>query len=138
MFFFFDINSPFTNIPLMETIDTYAHLLYHPQLEHLPIPESVFVELMNLATRDVEFSFTNIMFVQIDGVAMGSPLGKMLANIFVGYQELEKLTKLQVSQSPSLSTTPSPPSCRSTPSYIVANLEAMSTLHSGPIAQLFR
>ena len=33
-------------------------------------------------------------------LAMGSPLGLTLANIFVGYQELQKLTKLQVSQSP--------------------------------------
>ena len=30
------------------------------------------------------------MYKQIDGIAMGSPLGPVLANIFVGYQE-EKL-----------------------------------------------
>ena len=27
------------------------------------------------------------MFMQTDGVAMGSPLGPILANIFVGYNE---------------------------------------------------
>ena len=43
---------------------------------------STFIELMNMATRDVEFSFNNIMFVQIDGMAMGSPFGPMLATIF--------------------------------------------------------
>ena len=96
----FDIDSLFTNVPLTETIDICAHLLYHMELEHRPISESVFVELMNMATRDVEFSFNNIMFIQIDGAAMGSPLGPTLANIFVGYQELQKLTKLQVTQSP--------------------------------------
>ena len=31
--------------------------------------------------------FNNIMYSQIDGVAMGSPLGPTLANIFVGYLE---------------------------------------------------
>ena len=36
------------------------------------------------------FSFNNKIYKQIDGVAMGSPLGPALENIFVGYQE-EKL-----------------------------------------------
>ena len=52
--------------------------------------KNVFVELMNITTTSVKFSFNNKMYKQIDGVAMGSPLGPALANIFVGYQE-EKL-----------------------------------------------
>lgn len=35
----------------------------------------------------IEFSFNDIMYKQIDGVAMGSLLGPALANIFVGYHE---------------------------------------------------
>ena len=50
-------------------------------------PRNIFVELMQLATNSVEFSFNNNMHRQIDGVAIGSPLGPALANIFVGYQE---------------------------------------------------
>ena len=50
-------------------------------------PRNIFVELMQLATSSVEFSFNNNMHRQIDGVAMGSPLDPALANIFVGYQE---------------------------------------------------
>ena len=45
---------------------------------------------MRSATSSVEFSFNNNMYKQTDGVAMGSPLGPSLANIFVGYYE-EKL-----------------------------------------------
>ena len=45
---------------------------------------------MKSATSGVEFSFNDIMYKQTDGVAMGSPLGPALANIFVGYYE-EKL-----------------------------------------------
>ena len=40
-----------------------------------------------MATSGVEFSFNNTMYRQTDGIAMGSPLGPVLANIFVGYDE---------------------------------------------------
>ena len=48
--------------------------------------------LLKPATRDcplrgVEFSFNNQMYKQLDGAAMGSPLGPALANIFVGFHE---------------------------------------------------
>ena len=50
----------------------------------------VFVELMNIETTLVEFSSDNVVYKQIDGVSMSSPLGPALANIFVGYY-IEKL-----------------------------------------------
>ena len=52
--------------------------------------KAIFVELMKSATSGVEFSFNDIMYKQTDGVAMGSPLGPALANIFVEFYE-EKL-----------------------------------------------
>ena len=45
---------------------------------------------MKNATSSVEFSFSNAMYKQTDGVAMGSPLSPSLANIFEEYYE-EKL-----------------------------------------------
>ena len=86
----FDISSLFTNIPLKETIQICADSLYESNLTPPIMDKDVFIELMNIATTSVEFSFNNKIYKQIDGVAMGSPLGPALANIFVGYQE-EKL-----------------------------------------------
>ena len=42
---------------------------------------------MQTATSFVEFSFNDVVHQQTDGVAMASPLGPSLANIFVGYYE---------------------------------------------------
>ena len=40
-----------------------------------------------MTTSGVKFSFNNTMYRQTDGIAMGSPLGPVLTNIFVGYTE---------------------------------------------------
>ena len=46
-------------------------------------------ELLHLCTKNVHFTFNGEIYIQIDGVAMGSPLGPVLANIFM--VELEKI-----------------------------------------------
>ena len=52
-------------------------------------------ELIKTATlTSVEFSFNNFIYRQIDGVAMGSPLGPTLANIFVWYYESKLFNKI--------------------------------------------
>ena len=84
----FDVVSLFTNVPLEETINICLDVLYRNDEVDTPwISETAFRELMLLVTTGVEFSFSDIMYRQVDGVAMGSPLGPVLANVFVGYCE---------------------------------------------------
>ena len=40
-------------------------------------------ELFYLCTKNVRFSFDNNIYIQNDGVAIGSPLGPILASIFM-------------------------------------------------------
>ena len=91
----FGICSLFTNVPLAETIEICTETLYDGHLPTPVIPKHVFIELMKTATTSVEFSFNNIMYRQIDGVGMNSPLGPALENIFVGYYESSFLIKFQ-------------------------------------------
>ena len=86
----FNVSSLFTNVPLDETIKICSDALYDDSDLQPLIPKDVFVKLMKSATSSVEFSFNNTIYKQTDGLAMGSPLGPALANIFVGYNE-EKL-----------------------------------------------
>ena len=78
------------NVPLDETIIICADTLYNNPDSQPCTPKEVFVEQLHNATSTVEFSFDNTIYRQINGVAMSSPPGPALTNIFVGYYE-EKL-----------------------------------------------
>ena len=93
----FDISSLFTNVPLDETIEICANFLFEESTADtsLSFNKQQFVDLMNFATKSVEFSFNETMYRQTDGVAMGSPLGPTLANIFVGFCESLLFSKSQ-------------------------------------------
>ena len=81
----FDVSSLFTNVPLDKTIKICSEAFYDKSDSQSVIPTDVFFELVKIATSSVDFSFNNTMYKQTDGVAMGSPLGPALTNIFVGY-----------------------------------------------------
>ena len=83
----FDIASLFTNVSLEETIQTCIDTLYHSDQSAPQISADKFRDLILSATNGVEFSFSDTVYKQIDGVAMGSSLGPILANIFVGFYE---------------------------------------------------
>ena len=52
------------------------------------IPEQEMKELLILSTKNIYFTFNNETYIQVDGVAMGSPLDPVLANMFM--VELQK------------------------------------------------
>ena len=80
-----DVSSLFTNVSLDETIKICSEALYDESDFQPIIPKYMFVELIKSAVSLIEFSFNNAMYNQTDGVAMRSPLGPALGNIFVGY-----------------------------------------------------
>ena len=84
----FDVASLFSNVPLDYTIDVILRKIYTDKLIKTKIKKLQFKELLELCTKHLHFSFNGEMFRQIDGVAMGSPLGPVIANIFM--TELEE------------------------------------------------
>ena len=84
----FDVDSLFTNIPLNETINICVEKLYiDKNMTVNGFNKQEFQSLLELATKESLFVFNKEYFRQIDGVAMGSPLGPTLANIFLCHYE---------------------------------------------------
>ena len=65
------------------------------------ISKNDFCDLLNLATKKSFFTFNNKFYIQVDGVAMGSPLGPILANIFLSHHEENWLNKCPIKFKPS-------------------------------------
>ena len=98
----FDIASLFTNIPVDETIEIisnhlFAHCMYFEGFDRLQ-----FTKLLSLSVKNCHFIFNGRIYQQIDGVAMGSPLGPLFANIFLSFHEKSWLHNCPASFKPLL------------------------------------
>ena len=83
----FDIESLFTNIPLQETIDLCVENLFQDRTHVDNLSKDSFRELLTRTMSESLILFDQQFYKQHDGVAMGSPLGPTLANVFLCYHE---------------------------------------------------
>ena len=83
----FDIQSLFTNIPLDETIDICLQLLFYKKRKVKGMLKEFVKKLLTHAVKSSTFKFNDVYCKQVNGVAMGSPLGLTLANLFLVYYE---------------------------------------------------
>ena len=84
----FDISSLFTNIPLQQCNNIVLdNIFINPNTTYHGFNRNNFKKLLELATGNSVFLFNKTIYEQIDGVAMGSPLGPTLANIFMCHLE---------------------------------------------------
>ena len=83
----FDIDSLFTNVPLDETIEISVKKLFGRRKKYEGFTREQFKKLLTLAVKNSLFLFNGAYYEQVDGVAMGSPLGPTIANIFLCHWE---------------------------------------------------
>ena len=88
----YDITSLFTNIPLQETIDIAINLIFNHN-PNLNITKKELKKFFLFATSQTRFLFNGKFYNQIDGLAMGSPLAPVLANILMGFCESKRLNE---------------------------------------------
>ena len=78
----FDVTSLFTNVPFEYTIDIIRKV-YEEKLIKTDIPKKEMKELLLLCTKNVHFEFNGETFQQLDGAVTSSPLGPVIAGIFM-------------------------------------------------------
>ena len=76
-----DVKSLFTNVQLNRTIEIILKIIYEKNEIVTSITKNEMKEILILSTKNVHFTFEFRTYVQTDGVAMGSPLGPVLADI---------------------------------------------------------
>ena len=84
-----DVESLFTNVPIDPTIEIILELAYnHPNLPPPQIPKTLLKQFLALCTKELPFRAPDgKLYRQVEGVAMGSPLGPLFANFYMSYLE---------------------------------------------------
>ena len=82
----FDVQSLFTNIPLLESIELAVDYILTGN-PNIRLSKDNLKELFLIATAQTHFLFQGNYYDQIDGVAMGSPLAPVRANFFISHHE---------------------------------------------------
>ncbi|XP_068224827.1 uncharacterized protein [Palaemon carinicauda] len=84
-----DVESLFTNVPVGETIDLILERVYRdPSTPTLNIPEEALHTLLEICTRKAPFTtHRGHTYIEKDDVAIGSPLGVVFANFYMGVVE---------------------------------------------------
>ena len=73
------------------------NLIFNPN-PNLNITRKELKKLFLFATSQTHFIFNSKFYNQIDGVAMGSPLAPVLANIFMGFHESKWLSEYNLNK----------------------------------------
>ena len=82
-----DVESLFTNVPLKETTEIITNRLMDINTSLYGLTRNILLKLLNIVTSDSVFTFNGDLYTQVDGVAMGSPVGPSYANAFLCHFE---------------------------------------------------
>ena len=96
----FDTESLFTNIPVEENINICVDKLFRSQTKVNLLTKESFKFLLELATLDSFFNFDGKYYKQKDGLAMDSPLGSTLDNVFLCHFEKQWMSYCPIDNKP--------------------------------------
>ena len=84
-------DSLFNNVPLDETIGICTQGLFENESTVCDLNKKEITEMLSLTTKESIILFDREFYSQIDGVAIGSPLGPTLANVFLCHYKKKRL-----------------------------------------------
>ena len=78
-----DVKALFTNVPLKYTIDLVLKRIFDNHEISTSVTRNEMRKILLLCTKNVHFTFRDVVYLQTDGPAIGSPLGLVLAGTFM-------------------------------------------------------
>ena len=91
----FDVVSLFTNVPLDKVLE-FIRLKTEENVYNFSLEVGKICELIKLCVRDTYFTFNGVHYCQTYGVAMGSSLSPILANLYMEYFETSLLPNIHI------------------------------------------
>ena len=90
-----DVESLFTNVPVIETIKIICDAAYnHPDIAPPRIPRDALEQLLYICTTKTPFKTPwGDLYAQTNGVSMGTPLGPTFANFYASWLENKVFTE---------------------------------------------
>ncbi|CAF1208252.1 unnamed protein product [Rotaria sordida] len=85
-----DVESLFTNVPVYEAVELAIKIIIDKKKidkNYTKLTAKDLRNLFQLAVTNTPFRFYDQLYMQVDGVSMGSPLAPILADIFMTYIE---------------------------------------------------
>jgi hypothetical protein len=85
-----DVESLFTNVPVYETIELAIKIIMDKKKndkKYTKLNAKDLRNLFQLALTNTPFRFYDQLYMQVDGVSMGSPLAPIFADIFMTHIE---------------------------------------------------
>lgn len=79
----FDVKSLFTSVPVDGAMRAIEEVLNEADENRFPLRNNDFVKIVSLCIRFGAFRFNNADHLQHEGLAMGSPLSAILANVYI-------------------------------------------------------
>ena len=83
----FNVKALFKNVPLECTVYLELKRIYENHEIARSVTRNEVREIILLCTKNVRFTFRNVVYLQTNGVAVGSPLGPVFAGIFLVHLE---------------------------------------------------
>ena len=90
----FDVKSLFTCVPVHGAMKAVERVVEKIPEEQLPVPRYYYVKLIKLCVMFNSFQFEGDEYEQITGLAMGSPLSPVLAQLFMETLEQDHYKKI--------------------------------------------
>ena len=98
-----DVENLFTNVPVHETIEIILQYAYNLDMKPPPIDKTLLKELLLSCSTEPPFHHPNgNIYSQIDGVAMGSPLGPLFSNFYMCHLENRILSQYSSETKPTI------------------------------------